>query len=78
MNYSDELVAELDVLMLFEHASTQEGIKIHKEAAVTTIEAAKRLHDKGFITQADGGYLTDIGIEAAEYALKLHMLLTAG
>lgn len=78
MSYSPELVAELEVLMLFDLASTQEGIKVHKSAEPEIIAAAERLHDKGFLTQADGGYLTSLGTEAAEHTQNLFTLLTAG
>lgn len=78
MSYSPENIAELEVLMLFDLESTQEGIKIHKEAEPAKILAAERLYEKGFITQVDGGYLTAIGTEAAEHAQKLFMLLDAG
>ena len=38
----------------------------------------KRLHAKGLVTQADGGYLTPLGREAAGHVLALTGLLTAG
>jgi uncharacterized protein (TIGR02647 family) len=78
MSYSDELIAEMEVLMLFDLATTQEGIKIHKSAEPEIIDAAKRLHEKGFTTQVDGGYLTSLGTEAAEHTQNLYTLLTAG
>ena len=53
--------------MLFDLASTLEGIKIHKSADDSVIAAAARLHEKGFVTQVDGGYLTSLGTEAAEH-----------
>ena len=78
MSYSHDNIAELEVLMLFDLNNTQEGIKIHKTAEATVISAAKRLFEKGFITQVDGGYLTDLGTEAAELAQQLHLMLNAG
>jgi uncharacterized protein (TIGR02647 family) len=36
------------------------------------------LHAKGLITQADGGYLTRLGREAAEHAQAMLGILTAG
>ena len=78
MSYSPENIAELEVLMLFDLESTLEGIKIHKTAEPSKIDAAKRLFDKGFITQADGGYLTSLGTEAAEHTQQLFTLLNAG
>ncbi len=49
----------------------QEGIKVHHDADISLIEAAERLHSKGMITQIDGGYLTDRGVEIAEKAQAL-------
>jgi len=75
MLFTDELVAEIKVLSLFNLASHQEGIKVHGNADPLLIEAAKRLFEKGLVTQADGGYLTDLGVEAAEQAQKLLTVL---
>lgn len=77
MSYTPENIAELDVLMLYDLSTNQEGIKIHKTAAPEMIAAAQRLFDDGFISQADGGYLTQLGIEAAEHAQTLYTLLNA-
>ncbi len=56
MTYTAEFLDELNVLILFDLSNHQEGIKIHKKTADGgTIDAAKRLHDKGLITQNDGG-----------------------
>ena len=54
MSYTANNVAELDMLMLFNLSTEQEGIKIHKTADPAAIAAAQRLFEKGFITQADG------------------------
>lgn len=78
MSYSPDLIAELEVLMLFDLTTTQEGIKIHKTAEPEMVAAAERLHEKGFLTQVDGGYLTSLGSEAAEHTQNLFTLLTAG
>ena len=77
MHYKNENLAELDVLMLFDLLSNQEGIKIHKTAEPTRISAANSLYEKGFITQSDGGYLTTLGREAAEHAQALYTMLNA-
>jgi len=77
MNYTQDNLAELDVLILYDLSNTQQGIKIHKTADETKIAAAKRLFAKGFITQADGGYLTTLGSEAAEQAQSLYTMLNA-
>lgn len=73
MSYTPENLAELDVLMLFNSSTSLEGIKIHKIADPKLILAAQRLFKRGFITQVDGGYLTQLGSEASEHA---HLLFT--
>lgn len=77
MNFTTDNVAELDLLLLFDLTSNQEGLKIHKSADPGVIAAATRLFEKGFITQADGGYLTTLGNEAAEQAQSLFTMLNA-
>lgn len=76
MSYTPELVAELEILVLFPLDSTKEGLKVHQTAAPTAIAAAKRLHAKGLIDQPDGGYLTSLGRDAAEQAQTLLIILT--
>ena len=76
MSYTSELIDELNVLILFNLSNHQEGIKIHKDAEEKVIMAAQRLHEKELITQMDGGYLTDLGIDAAEHAQTLLTILT--
>lgn len=78
MTFTSEKLAELDVLMLFNSPSSLEGIKIHKTAEPRVISAAKQLFEAGFTTQIDGGYLTPLGIEAAEHAHSLYALLNSG
>ena len=78
MSYTQENIEELEVLMLFDLTTSQEGIKIHKTAEAAKISAAQRLHDKGFITLVDGGYLTSLGREAAEHTQFLCTMLNAG
>jgi uncharacterized protein (TIGR02647 family) len=70
-----DLVQEIDLLNLFDLNSIQHGIKIHHEADPARIAAAQRLFDKGMISQVDGGYLTDRGLETAEHAQSLLRLL---
>lgn len=77
MAYTQENLSELDLLMLYDLSNTQKGIKVHKTAEPEKISAAQRLFEKGFITQADGGYLTTLGIEAAEQAQSLFTMLNA-
>lgn len=75
MSYTSDLVDELKLLSLYNLATTQEGLKVHRTAEPATIAAAKRLHEKGLITQADGGYLTNLGIDATEHAQALLTIL---
>lgn len=75
MSFTPELVEEIKMLSLYNLSSTLEGIKVHKTAEPTAIAAAQRLHEKGLITQADGGYLTSLGIDATEHAQALLTIL---
>lgn len=75
MQLTQDNLAELNLLLHYKLTTTQEGIKVHKDADPATIAAAKRLHHKGLVTLEDGGYLTGIGHEAAEFAHTLLGLL---
>jgi len=76
MAFTPTLVAELEVLALFNLGNAQEeGIKIHHDAAPEAVAAAQRLHDKGLISRPDGGYLTSLGLDAAEQAQSLLTIL---
>jgi uncharacterized protein (TIGR02647 family) len=75
MSYTPELVAELDILSLFNLDNTLEGLKVHQDAGQAAIAAAQRLHTKGLTTQPDGGYLTSLGRDAAENAQVLLTIL---
>ncbi|HRD92529.1 MAG TPA: TIGR02647 family protein, partial [Accumulibacter sp.] len=68
MPFTPDLVNELNTLVRFDLANTQQGIKIHKIADPQIIAATLRLHRKGLVTQMDGGYLTGLGRDAAEHA----------
>lgn len=76
MAFNADLVAELEILLLFNLDNGQEGLKIHHDAASSAVAATGRLHDKGLITLPDGGYLTRLGHEAAEHAQSLKAILT--
>jgi len=73
MSITPDLIEEMEILALFNLSTTEEGIKVHKSAEPTAIAATKRLHANGLITQSDGGYLTSLGLGAAEH---LQALLT--
>jgi len=77
VSLTTELLAELELLNLFDLNSTQGGLKIHQDAEPAKIAAAKRLFDKGIITRDDGGYLTDRGVETAEHVQVLVKMLLA-
>ena len=64
--FSADAIAELEFLARYDLGSYQAGIKVHHDAPTDVIGAAERLHQKGMVSQSDGGYLTDRGIEVAE------------
>ncbi|TNF36035.1 MAG: TIGR02647 family protein [Gammaproteobacteria bacterium] len=75
MSFTQEQIAELEMLLRYRLDTTLEGIKVHHTAKPSVIEAARRLYEKGLVTQVDGGYLTDLGRETAEHAHALLLLL---
>ncbi|NTS75542.1 TIGR02647 family protein [Catenovulum sp. SM1970] len=75
MPINTETNEELKILVLYTLASVHEGLKVHSDAGDEKVAAAKRLYDKGLVTQPDGGYLTNLGREAAEHAHKLMGIL---
>lgn len=75
MPYTQDIVDELNILVRYNLSTTQEGIKVHKVAAPEVIAATLRLYKKGLVTQEDGGYLTNLGHEAAEQAQTVLNLL---
>ncbi len=77
MKFNQEHIAELNLLLQFDLSSAATGIKVHNEAAEEVRNAVTRLFAKGLCTQADGGYLTDEGIEVAEHAEKVLRVLSA-
>jgi len=77
MPISSNLVEEMTILTRYNQATTLEGLKVHHTAQPETIAAVKRLFDKGLISQDDGGYLTDLGIETAEHIQRALTILTS-
>lgn len=75
MHFSKEQIAEIEILICYNLESIHQGIKVHSNADKVKIAAVQRLFEKGLVTQADGGYLTDLGINAAEHAQSLILLL---
>jgi uncharacterized protein (TIGR02647 family) len=66
---------ELNLLLQFDSATLNSGIKVHSNARPEMIAACQSLFDKGLVSQSDGGYLTDAGIEALAHAQVLAGLL---
>ena len=75
MRINPDRVEELNILALFDLSTTLEGIKVHKTAGPAAIAATERLHAQGLITLKDGGYLTPLGVRAAEHVRALLTLL---
>ena len=75
MHYSKDQLAELDILVQFNADNAYQGLKIHSSASDEQINAVERLFYKGLTTTIDGGYLTDLGIKAAEHAQSLLLML---
>ena len=71
-NYPDALFEEMKLLAKFPEKSQLGGIKIRHDANSEMIDAASSLFNKGLITQPDGGYLTDSGLETVNH---LHHIL---
>ena len=77
MPYTPDLVHELNTLIRFDLETSQQGIKVHKNADPEVIAATRRLYEKGLLTLADGGYLTGLGRDAAEHAQAVLTILTS-
>ena len=75
MAFNAGTMEELNLLLQFDSASLGNGIKVHSSARPEIIAACQRLFDKGLVTQGDGGYLTDAGIEALTHVQMLSGLL---
>lgn len=75
MTFRASHIEELNLLLLFDTASQEHGIKVHSSARPEVISACEGLCKKGLVTQHDGGYLTDAGIEALAHAEVLAGLL---
>lgn len=77
MRFSNDQVAEIDILIRYNLQTTQQGIKVHSSASKEQREAVRRLYEKGLVTQVDGGYLTSLGLRAAEHAQALLLMLSS-
>lgn len=73
---TNERIEEVKLLTQFNLDSRANGIKVHvQEASPEVVEAATRLFNKGLTDHVDGGYLTELGMEAATHAQSLMKLL---
>ncbi len=75
MRLDEKLIQEIELLNLFKLDNPQEGLKVHSDASPERVAAVKRLYQKDMTTLVDGGYLTPLGIQAAEHAHALLQLL---
>ena len=76
MPINAQLNDEIRILNLFNLDTSLEGIKAHKTADPESKDAIERLYNKGLLTQADGGYLTDLGRHCAEHLQTALRILT--
>ena len=75
MRFTSTTLEELNLLLQFHDATSGSGIKVHSSTRAEVITACQSLFDKGLVNQADGGYLTDSGIEALRHTQVLSGLL---
>ena len=74
MHLDPELIDELALLRRFSMGGPV-AMNVHDNPDPAIVAAAERMHEKGLITEPDGGELTDIGREAIEHMEKLFNLL---
>jgi uncharacterized protein (TIGR02647 family) len=77
MPISPELVAEMQVLRMFDTSTSQSGLKVHSDASAEIIAATHRLFEKQLTTQVDGGYLTPLGYESSVHLQQLLHILNS-
>jgi uncharacterized protein (TIGR02647 family) len=75
--FTADLIAELEILALYNLDNHQAGLKVHHNASSQAQSAISRLYEKGLVNQADGGYLTSLGLDAAEHAQSLLTILNS-
>lgn len=66
---------EMNLLLQFDNATLANGIKVHSSAREEVVAACQNLFAKGLVSQSDGGYLTDAGIEALAHVQTLSSLM---
>ncbi|MDJ0776687.1 MAG: TIGR02647 family protein [Gammaproteobacteria bacterium] len=74
MHIDPELVDELALLRRFAMGGPV-AMDVHDNPDPAVVAAAGRMHQKGLITEPEGGQLTDSGREAIEHMERLFNLL---
>jgi len=74
MHLDPELIDELNLLRRFSRGGPV-AMDVHDNPDPAVVAAAARMHEKGLITAADGGQLTDSGRAAIEHMERLLDLL---
>lgn len=77
MPLAADLIAEMQVLRMFDTSTSQSGLKVHSDAEPEIINATRRLHEKQLISQVDGGYLTPLGYECSVHLQQLLQILNS-
>lgn len=76
MLFNADTMEELNLLLQFDSATLRNGIKVHSNARPEVVAACRSLFAKGLVSQQDGGYLTDEGIEALGHVQVLAGLMS--
>jgi uncharacterized protein (TIGR02647 family) len=74
MHINPELINELNLLRRFSMGGPV-AMNVHDNPDPAVIAAAERMFEKGLISTAEGGQLTDTGREAIEHMERLFNLL---
>jgi uncharacterized protein (TIGR02647 family) len=74
MHIDPELINELNLLRRFSMGGPV-AMNVHDNPDPAVIAAAERMFEKGLISTAEGGQLTDTGREAIEHMERLFNLL---
>lgn len=74
MHIDPEIIDELNLLRRFSMGGPV-AMNVHDNPDPAVIAAAERMFDKGLITTAEGGQLTESGREAIEHMERLFNLL---
>jgi len=74
MHIDPELIEELNLLRRFSRGGPV-AMDVHDNPDPAIVAAAARMHEKGLISEPNGGQLTDSGREAVEHLDRLFNLL---